>query len=110
MVNFHLPGIKLFKPYIFLNPGMDETDGLFPFYFHRCLSLFPVVEPGLRPPADSCPVGIDGDDSRNVEALDVDVQFLQRVDDTVTGYGFVMKFFFTSPPIVERYTSWRRAR
>lgn len=46
---------------------------------------------------------IDGDNPRYVEALDVDVQLRQRVDESAARYSFVMKFFFTSPPIVERY-------
>lgn len=88
---------------------LNEAYRLFPFDFHRGFPFFPVVEPCFRPPADSGAVGIDGDNPRYVETLDVDVQLRQRVDESAARYSFVMKFF-TSPPIVERYTSCRRAR
>ena len=110
MVNFHLLGKKLFEPCVLLDVVLNEAYGLFPFDFHRGFPFLPVVEPSLRPPAYAGPVRIDGNDSRYVETLDVDVQFRQRVDDSAMSYGFVMKFFFTSPLIVERYTSCRRAR
>ena len=110
VVNFHLFGIKLFQPYILLDVVVNEAYRLFSLNLHRCFALFPVIEPCFRPPADSGAVGIDGDDPRYVEALDVDVQLRQRVDESAARYSFVMKFFFTSPPIVERYTSCRRAR
>ncbi len=110
VVHFHLFGEELFEPRILFDAVLNEANRLFPFDFHRGFPFLPVVEPCLRPPADSGPVGIDRDDPRYVEALDVDVQFRQRVDDSAARYGFVMKFFFTPPPIVERYTSCRRAR
>ena len=111
VVHLHLPGKELFEPRVLLYTVVNEANGLFPFDFHRCFPFLPVVEPRLRPPADSGTVGIDGDDSRYVKTLDVDVQLRQRVDDTAVGYWFVMKFFFTPPPpVVERYTSCRRAR
>lgn len=89
---------------------MDEADDLLPFDLHRGFTFLPVVEPGFRPEPDTGAVGIDRDRPGYVEALDVDVQFGQRVDDTAVAYGFVIKFFFTSPPVVERYTSCRKAR
>lgn len=110
VVHFHLFGEELFEPRILFDAVLNEANRLFPFDFHRGFPFLPVVEPCLCPPADSGPVGIDRDDPRYVEALDVDVQFRQRVDDSAARYGFVMKFFFTPPPIVERYTSCRRAR
>lgn len=110
MVHFHLLGEELFEPGILFDMVLNEEYRLFPFDLHRGFPFLPVVEPRFRPPADSGTVGIDRDDSRYVEALDVNVQFRQRVDDTAARYGFVTKFFFTSPPIVERYTSCRRAR
>ncbi len=110
VVHLHLPGEELFEPRVLLDTVVDEAYGLLPFDLHRGFPLLPVVEPCLCPPADSGTVGIDRNDSRYVEALDVDVQLCQRVDDTAVCYGFVMKFFFTSPPVVERYTSCRRAR
>lgn len=110
VVHFHLLGEKLFEPCIFFDTVLNEAYRLFPFDFHRGFPFFPVVEPCFRPPADSGAVGIDGDNPRYVETLDVDVQLRQRVDESAARYSFVMKFFFTSPPIVERYTSCRRAR
>ena len=89
---------------------MDEVHGLPPLYLHGGFAFLPVVEPCFRPPPDAGTVGIDGDDPRDVEALDVDVKFRQRVDDAAGGYCFGMKFFFKSPPIVERYTPCCKAR
>lgn len=103
-------GKELFEPCVLLDAVVNEAYGLLPFNLHRGFPFLPVVEPCLGPPSHSGTVGIDGDDSRYVEALDVDVQFRQRVYDTIIGYCFVIKFFFTSPPAVERYTSCRRAR
>lgn len=110
MVNLHLLGKELFEPCVLFDVVMDEAYRLFPCDFHRSLALFPVIEPGFRPPAYAGTVGIDRNDSRYVETLDVDVEFRQRVDDTAARYGFVMKFFFTAPLIVERYTSCCKAR
>ena len=102
VVHLHLPGKELFEPRVLLDAVVNEAYRLFPFDLHRGFPFLPVVEPRLRPPSHSGTVGIDGDDSRYVEALDVDVQLRQRVDDTAVCYCFVMKFFFTSPPAVER--------
>ena len=110
MVHLHLLGEKLFEPRVLFDIVVNETYRLFPLDFYRGFPFLPVVEPCLRPPADSGTVGIDGDDPRDVEALDVDVKFRQRVDDAAGGYCFGMKFFFKSPPIVERYTPCCRAR
>ncbi len=110
MVHLHLLGEKLFEPRVLFDIVVNETYRLFPLDFYRGFPFLPVVEPCLRPPADSGTVGIDGDDSRYVEALDVDVQFRQQINESAARYGFVMKFFFTSPPVAERYTSCRRAR
>ena len=110
VVHLHLPGKERFEPCVLFDAVLDEANRLFPFDLHRGFPFLPVVEPGFRPPADADPVGIDADNPRYVETLDVDVQFRQRIDDAAARYGFVTKFFFTSPPIVERYTSCRRAR
>ena len=110
MVDLHLFGKKLFEPRILFDVVVDEAYGLFPFYFYGGFALFTVVEPCFRPPPYTCPVGIDRNNPRYIETLNVDVQFRQRVDDAAGRYGFVIKFFFTSPPIPERYTSCRRAR
>ena len=110
VVHLHLLGVILFQPCVFLYAVMDEADGLLPLDLHRCLALLPVIEPCFRPPPDACPVGIYRNNPRYIETLYVDVQFRQRVDGSAADYGFVIKFFFTSLPIVERYTSCRRAR
>lgn len=104
MVHLHLLGEKLFEPRVLFDIVVNETYRLFPLDFYRGFPFLPVVEPCLRPPADSGTVGIDGDDSRYVEALDVDVEFSQRIYDAAVAYGFVMEFFFMSPLMVERYT------
>ena len=111
MVHLHLLGEERFEPCVLSDAVVDEVHGLCPLDFHRCLAFLPVVEPGFGPPPDAGTVGIDGDRPRYVETLDVDVQFRQRVDDAAGGYCFGTKFFFKfPPPIVERYTSCRRAR
>lgn len=79
-VHLHLFREKLVEPDILLHLVVDEPYGLLPFDLHRSLALFPVVEPRFCPPAHPRAVGIDGDDPRYVEALDVDLQLRQRVD------------------------------
>ena len=110
MVHFHLFGEELLQPCVFLDVVMDEAYRLFTLYLHGGFTFLPVVEPCLCPPADTGPVRIYRHDTRYVEALDVDVKFRQRVDDAAGGYCFGMKFFFKSPPIVERYTPCCKAR
>lgn len=110
VVNLHLLGIKGFQPCVLFDVAVDEPYGLFPFDLHGCFSLFTVVEPGFRPPPDAGPVRIDRYCPGNVEALDVNVQFRQRVDDISAFQGFVIEFFFMSTPMVDRYTSCRRVR
>ena len=110
VVDLHLFGIKLFQPRVLFDVVVNEAYRLFPLDLHGRFALFPVVEPCLGPPSDPCSVGIDRDRPWYVETLYVDVQFRQRVDDPAIGQGFVIEFFFTSPPIVERYTSCRKAR
>lgn len=110
MVNLHLLGKKLFEPCVLFDTVVNEAYRLLPLDLHRRFAFVPVVEPRLRPESDTGPVGIDRNRSGDVETLYVDVQFRQRVDDAAACYGFVIKFFFTAPPIVERYTSCRRAR
>lgn len=99
VVHFHLLGEKLFEPCIFFDTVLNEAYRLFPFDFHRGFPFFPVVEPCFRPPADSGAVGIDGDNPRYVETLDVDVQLRQRVDESAARYSFVMKFFLPRRPL-----------
>ena len=80
VIDFHLMRKMLFQPSVLVNPVVQEQDGRLPGDFHRRLALFPVVEPGFRPPSDTGPVGIDADKPRYVEALHVDVKPGQRVD------------------------------
>ena len=98
MVHFHLFGEELLQPCVFLDVVMDEAYRLFTLYLHGGFTFLPVVEPCL------CPVLIYRYDTRYVEALDVDVEFSQRINDAAVAYGFVMEFFFMSPLMVERYT------
>ena len=104
MVHFHLFGEELLQPCVFLDVIMDEAYRLFTLYLHGGFTFLPVVEPCLCPPADTGPVRIYRHDTRYVEALDVDVEFSQRINDAAVAYGFVMEFFFMSPLMVERYT------
>ena len=104
MVHFHLLGEKLFEPRVLFDIVVNETYRLFTLYLHGGFTFLPVVEPCLCPPADTGPVRIYRHDTRYVEALDVDVEFSQRINDAAVVYGFVMEFFFMSPLMVERYT------
>ena len=104
MVHFHLLGEKLFEPRVLFDIVVNETYRLFTLYLHGGFTFLPVVEPCLCPPADTGPVRIYRHDTRYVEALDVDVEFSQRIYDAAVAYGFVMEFFFMSPLMVERYT------
>ena len=104
MVHLHLLGEKLFEPRVLFDIVVNETYRLFPLDFYRGFPFLPVVEPCLCPPADTGPVRIYRHDTRYVEALDVDVEFSQRINDAAVAYGFVMEFFFMSPLMVERYT------
>lgn len=110
VVNLHLFGKEYLKPCVFAYPVLYEVHGLFLFNLNGGFSFLSVVKPCFRPPAQPGTVRIDGDNPRNVEALDVDIQSGQRVDDAAGYYCFVMKFFFTSPLAFERYTSCRKAR
>ena len=104
MVDSHLFGIVFFKPGIFLNLIMDKENCQLTSNFYGFFAILTVVEPCLCPPADTGPVRIYRHDTRYVEALDVDVEFSQRINDAAVAYGFVMEFFFMSPLMVERYT------
>ena len=104
VVDFHLFREVFLQPQVFINAVLYELDCLLPFNFYRTFSFIPIVEPSLCPPADTGPVRIYRHDTRYVEALDVDVEFSQRINDAAVAYGFVMEFFFMSPLMVERYT------
>lgn len=110
VIYFHLSREVFFQPFVLLHVVLKEPHGLFAFYLHRRFSFVTVVEPCLRPPAYAEAVWIDGDDSRDVETLDVDVQFRQRVDGSFVGYCFATEFFFKPSPAVVRNISCLSAR
>ena len=109
-IDFHLLGKKLRKPLVLVDAVEDELYGLLAFYLHTGFAQFVVIEPSLRPPTHSCSVGIDTDEARNVETLNVDVEFGKWVNDVATAYGLLTFFFFIPSVLVERNTPWRRAR
>ena len=110
MVDLHLPGEVLLQPLIFLHLIPDEEDGVLAGNLHAGLAVLPVVEPRLRPPADARLVRIDAHGPRDVEALDDDVQVLQRIHETAVRYGLPVGFFFTPSSHVDRYVPWISAR
>ena len=85
MIDFHLLGEILFKPFVFFNVLIDELDCQLSVNLDGSFSCLTVVEPGFCPPSDAASVGIDADKSRYVETLDVKVKFRQRVDDAARG-------------------------
>ena len=88
----------------------DEKEGAFPRYLHAGLTVLPVVEPGLGPPADARLVRIDADSTGDVEALYLDIEIFQRVNDAAVLYGLVAGFFFTPSSHVDRYVPWISAK
>ena len=102
VVDLHLFWEVFFQPLILVYPIHDEEEGALTGDLHAGLPVFPVVEPGLRPPTDTCLVGIDADDSRDIETLDYDVQVLQWIDDAAVRYGLVIGFFFNPSSQVDR--------
>ena len=96
VVVLHLLREKLLKPFILVYVLIDEPDGLLTVDFDSRLTRLAIVEPCLGPPSDSAPVRIDTHHSWQVETLDVDFQFGERVDESATGYGFVIGFFFNA--------------
>ena len=74
MINSHLFGEVFFQPFVIVHMVVDETEGVLKLYLHGCLTDLTVVEPCLGEPPYSCLVTIDADETRDVKALDVDVQ------------------------------------
>ena len=109
-IDLHLLGKELSKPLVLVDVVEDELYGLLAFYLHTGFTEFVVIEPCLCPPAYSGAVGIDADEPRNVETLNVNVKFCKWVDDVATAYGLLTLFFFIPSTLVERNTPWRRAR
>ena len=102
MINFHLLGKILFKPFVFFNVLIDELDCQLSVNLDGSFSCLTVVEPGFCPPSDAASVGIYTDKSRYVETLDVYLQFGKRVYQAAADYGFVIGFFFTASLMVLR--------
>ena len=96
MIDLHLLGEILFKPFVFFNVLIDELDCQLSVNLNGSFTCLAIVEPGFCPPSDSASVGIDADKSRYVETLDVYLQFGKRIDESATGYCFVIGFFFTA--------------
>ena len=110
MEYLHLLGEVCLQPLVLLNDVLDELDGLLAADLDSPFSLLPAVEPCLRPPDNTVLVGIDTDSALDVEALDVEVEIGKRVDDSLTLYGEVKSFFFSSSLMLERNTPCMRAR
>lgn len=96
MIDFHLLGEILFKPFVFFNVFIDELDCQLSVNLNGSFSCLTVVEPGFSPPSDTASVRIDTDKSRDVETLDVYLQFGKWINESATGYCFVIGFFFTA--------------
>ena len=107
-VHLHLFGKELGEPLVLVNAVEDELYGLLAFYLDTGFTQFMVVEPCFCPPPHSGAVGIDADQARNVETLNVNVEFGKWVNDCT--YGLLTCFFFIPSALVERNTPWRRAR
>lgn len=81
---------------------MDETDGILKLNLHGSFAHLTVVEPCLREPSYTCLITIDADETRNVEALDVDVKSRQRINELTVRNRLRLYFFFTSSPMPGR--------
>lgn len=95
MVNLHLLWEVFFKPFVFFYVVVNELDGELSVYLDGSFSFLGVVEPCLCPPSDARTVWIDADNSRYVEALNVEVKFCQWINESATGYCPVLCFFFS---------------
>ena len=104
VVNLHLLGKELGEPLVLVDAVEDELYSLLSFYLHTGFPQFVVVEPCLCPPTHSGAVGIDTDQSRNIETLDVDVEFGEWVYEVAIAYGLLTLFFFIPSALVERNT------
>jgi hypothetical protein len=109
-IDFHLFGEELCEPLVLVDAVKNELYGLLAFYFHTGFTQFMVIEPRLCPPPHSGTVGIDTYQPRNVETLNVDVEFGKWINDVAIAYGLLTFFFFIPSALVERNTPWRRAR
>ena len=110
VVDLHLFWEVLLQPLILLNLVPDEEKGRLPRDLNACFAFLPVIEPGLRPPADARLVGVDTHYPRDIEALDDDLKILQGVDDIALVYGLLVGFFFNPSSQVDRNNLCSRAR
>ena len=74
MIYSHLLGEILLKPFIIIHMVVDKAKGILKLYLHCGFTNITVVEPCLGEPSDSCLVAIDADKTRNVKALDINIQ------------------------------------
>ena len=109
-IHLHLLGKELCEPLVLVDAVEDELYGLLAFYLHTGFTQFVVIEPCFCPPPHSGAVRIDADKARNVETLDIDVEFFKWIDNVAIAYGLLTLFFFIPSALVERNTPWRRAR
>ena len=97
MIDLHLLGEILFKPFVLFNVLIDEPDCQLAVNLNGSFSCLAVVEPGFSPPSDTASVRIDTDESWNIETLDVNLKFCKRINESTTGYCFGIGFFFLLP-------------
>lgn len=109
-VIFHLFWEIGFQHLIFADTFLNEVHGVLTADFYGWFTLFPVVEPGFRPPPYAGPVGIDCYQARNVETLQFYLQSGERINDAACGYGPVKTFFLSLSLHVDRNILCRRAR
>ena len=110
MEHFHLFGKIFFQPFVLADSIVNELDGEVAVDLDCPLALLLAVEPCFGPPYYAVLVGIDADCALDVETLDVDVEILERVNDTLTFYSPVKSFFLSFSLIVDRNTPCIRAR
>ena len=110
MEHFHLFGEIFFQPFVLADSIVNELDGEVAVDFDCPLAFLLAIEPCLGPPYNAVLVGIDADGTLDVETLDVDVEILERVNDTLTFYSSVKSFFLSFSLIVDRNTPCIRAR
>lgn len=104
MIDLHLLREELFQPFIFLDVIVDELDGQLSVNLYSSFTGLASIEPRLCPPAYAALIGIDTDESLDIETLDVYLQFSQRIYESATGYCPVFCFFFSRADIVLRKT------
>ena len=74
MIDSHLLGEVFLQPFVIIHMVVDKTKGILKLYLHGCLTDLTVIEPCFGVPSYSSLVTIDADETRDVKALDVDVQ------------------------------------